>query len=104
MKTTEEARSELVEMLQIAGVPVKPSYRRAEVCAALSISERHFWTLLERYEPDPSTGGPRRPDSLDSYMHRTERRVRFGEIVDFLRRNSTYHRKNALDQRQLSLF
>jgi len=104
MKTSEEAKKELTEMLKLAEVPVKPSYRRGEVCAALAISERHFWTLIERFEPNPDTGEPLRPDSLDSYMYRRERRVRFYELVAFLRRNNTYHRKNALDSKQLSLF
>lgn len=104
MKTCDEARQELKEMLELAGVPVKPSYRRNEVCEILSISPRHFWVLIEQYEPDPRTKAPRRPDSLDSYMHSSERRVRFTELVEFLRRNTTYHRKNAMDPRQLSLF
>jgi hypothetical protein len=104
MKTVEEAKTELKEMLDIANLPVKPSYRRGEVCAVLSISDRHFWDLLERFEPGPD-GAPTRPDALDSYMHRRERRVRFYELVSFLRRNTTYTRRHAYTrQEQLTLF
>ena len=105
MKTAEDARAELIEMLEIAGVPVKPSYRRGEVCDVLSICRRHYWDLVERYEPDPDTGAPLRPDSLDSYMLSRERRVRFDELVEFLRRNNSYARRHAEPrQTQLNLF
>jgi hypothetical protein len=103
MKTVEEAREQLLGMLEVAGVPEKPSYRRHEVCDILSIKRSFFQILLERFEPDPETGEPLRPDSLDSYMHSRERRVRFDELVSYLQRNNTYHRKNAMDHRQLSL-
>lgn len=104
MKTAEEAREELMGLLEIARVPVKASYRRHEVCDIFTISRRTFQTLVDRYEPDQETGEPLRPDSIDSYMHQRERRVRFHELVSYLRRNNTYQRKNAMDPRQLSLF
>lgn len=91
-------------MLTAAGLPVKSSYRRAEVCEVLGCCRRTFWELVDRYEKDPETGGPRRPDSLDSYMFRRERRIPFDELVDYLRRNNTYHRKNAIDTVQMKMF
>ena len=104
MKTEEEARTALLGMLEVAGVREKPSYRRHEVCAILGICRRHFQTMVDRFEPDPGTGRPLRPDCLDSYMLRRERRVRFDELVSYMQRNNTYHRKNALDPQQLTLF
>lgn len=98
------AEERLKEMLEKANLPVKPSYRRGEVCHVLGCSIRTFWYLVERFEADPDTGAPLRPDSLDSYMFRRERRVPFDELVDYLRRNNTYQRKNAVDPRQLMLF
>lgn len=103
-KMPKAAEERLREMLEKAGLPVKSSYRRAEVCAVLGCSERTYWVLIERFERDPETGAPRRPDSLDSYMFRRERRVPFGELTDYLRRNNTYHRRYALDERQMRLF
>lgn len=104
MKSAEEAREELIGMLETAKVPVKGSYRRHEVCGILSICRRTFQTLVDRFEPDHESGEPLRPDSLDSYMLQNERRVQFNELVSYLQRNNTYHRKNAIDPRQLSLF
>ena len=100
----ESAEQRLREMLQSAGVPVRASYRRSEVCAVLGCSERTYWSLVDRFEKDPDTGAPSRPDSLDSYMFKRERRVPFGELADYLRRNNTYQRKHAMDDRQLRMF
>ncbi|MDX9788809.1 MAG: DNA-binding protein [Desulfobacterales bacterium] len=86
-------------MLNKAGLPVRASYRRSEVCAVLGCSTRLFWSLLDRYEKDPETGSPLRPDSLGSYMFGRERRVTFDELEDYLRRNDTFHRKYALNPR-----
>ncbi len=104
MKTEEEAREELQGMLDVARIPAKPSYRRHEVCGILNISRSTFQVLVERFEPDMESGEPLRPDSIDSYMHQRERRVRFHELIAYLRRNNTYQRKNAMDIRQLSLW
>jgi hypothetical protein len=106
MKTEEEAREELQGMLDVAKIPAKPSYRRHEVCGILNISRSTFQALVERFEPRPGGehGEPMRPDSIDSYMHQRERRVRFHELIAYLRRNNTYQRKNAMDIRQLSLW
>ncbi len=96
----------LKEMLTQAGLPVKASYRPGEVCKILGISARTFYRLTERYEKDADTGNPVRPDSLDSYMISTNRRVRYSELVAFLHRNNTYRRQNALHEipGQLDLF
>lgn len=101
MKTTEEAKEELLRMLEIANVPVRANYRRHEVCSILSISRSQFQVLVGRFEPDPDTGEPLRPDCLRSHMHIRERRVPFYELVSYLLRNNTYQRNNALDPRQL---
>ncbi len=84
------------KMLCQSGLPVRASYRPGEVCAILGISPRTFWRLTERYEIDPETGDPRNPNSLDSYLLRRHRRVRYDEILNYLNRNNTYERKNAL--------
>ena len=92
------------EMLSQAGLPVRASYRPGEVCSILGISTRTFWRLTERYEPDPDTGEPVDPNSLDSYLLRSQRRVTYQEIFSYLNRNNTYERRNAPDPRQMLLF
>ncbi|WP_321495615.1 helix-turn-helix domain-containing protein [uncultured Desulfobacter sp.] len=92
------------EMLTLAGLPVRPSYRPGEVCSILGISPRTFWRLTERYEIDSDTGQPAHPDSIDSYLLRSQRRVRYQEIIAYLRRNNTYERRNAPDPGQMLLF
>lgn len=92
------------EMLSQAGLPVRPSYRPGEVCSVLGIAPRTFWRLTERYEIDPDSGQPRDPNSLDSYLLRSHRRVRYNEILSYLNRNNTYERRNAPDPRQMLLF
>ncbi len=42
--------------------------------------------------------------TLDSYMTRGHHRVRYDELVDYLTRNRTWNRQNAVDPRQLGLF
>lgn len=84
--------NDLKEMLAIAGLTQKPSYSPGEVQIILGISEREFHRLVNRYEPDHETGSPRNPCSLDSFMLRRSRRVRFDELVKFLHRNNTYER------------
>ena len=92
------------EMLSHAGLPVRASYRPGEVCSILGISSRTFWRLTERYEKDPETGEPVNPNSIDSYLLRSHRRVRYQELVAYLKRNNTYERRNAPDPRQMLLF
>jgi hypothetical protein len=92
------------EMLAQAGLPVRASYRPGEVCSVIGISPRTFWRLTERYEVDPDTGGPAHPNSIDSYLLRSHRRVRYQEILAYLNRNNTYERRNAADPRQMLLF
>lgn len=89
-------------LLKISGIPEKASYTRAEVCSILGISTRTFWTMTCDYEPS-SDGTPSHPATLDSYMLRGHRRVPFHELADFLTRNRTYDRRNALhpDQKLL---
>lgn len=92
------------EMLSQSGLPVRASYRPGEVCRILGISSMTFWRLTERYEIDPDTKEPRDVNSLDSYLLRTHRRVRYNEILNYLNRNNTYERKTTSDPRQMLLF
>lgn len=96
------AEKKLRGMLEAAGLPVRPSYRRGEVCLILGIDARTFWRMVAHHEP--TEDGQRRPGTLDSYMTRGHHRVRFDELVDYLRRNRTYERQNAADPRQMGLF
>lgn len=89
------AETALREMLQIAGLPVRPSYRRSEVCAVLGVDGRTFWRMVAYHEPGPD--GQRKPGTLESYKTRGHHRVRFAELVDYLRRNCTYERQHGLD-------
>jgi len=100
----EIAEERLIGMLRAADILKKASYAPGEVQAILSVSDRTFWRLVAAYERNPDTGGPICPCSLDSFMLRRSRRVRFDELVEFLRRNNTYERVNAVDPRQLGLF
>ncbi len=102
--TRERAGEMLKKMLLTAGVSIKASYHPGEVCAILAISSRTFLRMTNRYVEDPETGLPMRPDSLKSFTLSTNRRVDYEELVSFLERNNTYHRRNAVDPRQLSLF
>jgi hypothetical protein len=89
-------------MLTAADLPVKPSYCRAEVCRILDINKRTFWRMVAHYEPEET--GNHRPGTLDSYMTRGHHRVRYDELVDYLRRNRAWERANAVDPRQINLF
>lgn len=100
----EVAEERLVGMLRAAGLRKKASYAPGEVQAVLAISDRTFWRLVAAYERDPDSCQPVTPCSLDSFMLRRSRRVRFDELVEFLRRNNTYERVNAVDPRQMGLF
>lgn len=101
---TEISEAKFHEMLSQSGLPVRASYRPGEVCSLLGISPRTFWRLTERYEINPETGSPRDPNSLDSYLLRSHRRVRHDELLSYLNRNNTYERRNAPDPRQMMIF
>jgi len=92
------------EMLTQSSLPIRASYRPGEVCSLLGISPRTFWRLTEHYEIDPATSEPRNPNSLDSYLLQSHRRVRYNEILAYLNRNNTYERRNAPDPRQMLIF
>ncbi len=96
------AEEKLTGMLKAAGIAKKSSYRPGEVQQILGICERTFYNLVSRYEPDPETGKPMNPNSLDSFKL-THHRVRYDELVNFLGRNNTYQRNNA-DPRQMVMF
>lgn len=92
MSGHEKAVSDLEGMLKVAGLSVKPSYHPGEVQTILGVSERAFWSMITGYEVDHESGKIVDPSTLDSFMLRRSRRVRHGELVDFLRRNNTYER------------
>lgn len=97
------SEEKLKGMLQAARLPVKASYCTSEVCRILGIVERTFWRLIAQYERDEQ-GRLARPDCLDSFMLASNRRVPYGELVEFLTRNNSYQRQNAIDPRQMGLF
>ncbi|WP_298434514.1 DNA-binding protein [Geobacter sp.] len=101
--TRETAEKLLREMLAAAGLPVRGSYRPGEVCAILGIGDRTFWSLIQRYERD-ERGALRRPDCLDSFMLSSNRRVTYAELTDYLCRNQTWQRQNAIHPDQMHLF
>lgn len=81
----------LPKMLAVAGLSVKASYNREEVCKILGISTRTFWSMISDFEPGPD-GKPIKPFTLDSFMLHNHRRVPFHELADFICRNRTYTR------------
>lgn len=101
---TSHAEEKLKGMLRAAGLVVKPSYTGAEVQRILQISPRTFWYMLSSYEPNPDSGRPRNPATLDSYMLNRTRRVRYDELASYLERNNTYERNHGPDPNQLELF
>ena len=103
MNQKDQAEEKLRGMLKAAGLPVKASYCTGEVCDILGIHERTFWRLIAKYERD-ERGALRRPDCLDSFTLALNRRVPFSELADFLERNNTYTRQNAVHPDQLALF
>jgi hypothetical protein len=104
MTDREVAEEKLNGMLAAAGLPVKASYVREQVCAILGISARTFYRYVSLHELDPDSSAPMYPWTLDSYMTRGHHRVRYDELVAYLARNRTYERKNAVDPRQLDMF
>ena len=93
MKSAEKT---LNEMLQLAAIPRKPSYRPDEVQKILGISERTFRRMVAAYEPDPLTGELRTPVSLDSFKLCRSRRVTYMELAAYLERNQSWERENTL--------
>lgn len=87
-----QAENTLKASLAALGLPVRGSYPPGEVCAILGIGDRTFWSLVNGFEKDED-GRIRTPDKLDSFILRTNRRVAYLEIVDFIRRNNSYHRR-----------
>ena len=59
----ELAEEKLLGMLKAANLPVRPSYRRAEVCAILGVDKRTFWRMVAHHEPDGSGQRKRLPHS-----------------------------------------
>ncbi|MFZ2631660.1 MAG: DNA-binding protein [Desulfosalsimonadaceae bacterium] len=78
------------EAIRAAGFQVKGSYKPGEVCKILGISDRTFSRMTNSYEPDPETGGPVNPGTLDSFRTLGQKRVLFNELVSYLARNNTY--------------
>ncbi|HEX9080245.1 MAG TPA: DNA-binding protein [Desulfuromonadaceae bacterium] len=103
MTQNEQAEEKLRGMLAAAGVPKRASYRSGEVCAILGIGIATFWRLVNRYERTEGNA-LRCPDCLDSFMLRTERRVSYPELVEYLMRNNSYTRQNAVHPDQMALF
>ena len=97
------AEEKLQQMLAVVGLPKRASYRSGEVQVILAIGQTTFWTLVNRYERDEK-GNLVRPDCLDSFTLRTQRRVGYSELVDFLARNNSYTRQHAVDPKQMVLF
>lgn len=91
-----QAENSLKTALAVLGLPVRGSYPPGEVCMILGISDRTFWYLIEGFERDEN-GRIRTPDKLDSFILRTNRRVTYLELVDFIRRNNSYSRKSGSD-------
>jgi len=104
MDKVSAAEERLLGMLRVAGLPRKPSYHPGEVRDVLGISESTFWRLTAAHEIDPLTGKLRTPACLDSYMTKGNRRVPYDAMVEYLQRNQTYQRQNAVDPRQMDLF
>lgn len=103
MTEHEQAENKLRGMLAAAGLPVRGSYRSGEVCAILGIGEATFWRLINKFERS-ERGELRFPDCLDSFQLRLQRRVSYSELVEFLVRNNSYTRQNAVSPDQLALF
>lgn len=93
---------DLDKMLAAAGIALKASFTRAEVCKILGISTRTFWTMVCLFEPGDGVCH-RHPATLDSFMLRGHRRVPYHEIADFLSRNRTYDRLHKASATQLSI-
>ncbi len=99
-ETNQGKRDECIEqtkkMIQALGLPIMGSYRPGEVCKILGISARTFFRMTNEYEPDPITGKPLKPETLDSFMTVGQKRVPISELADYLVRNNTYEKHHAL--------
>jgi hypothetical protein len=103
MTQKELAEVKLKGMLAAAELPARGSYRSGEVRIILGIGDATFWRLLNRCEKDEA-GALVRPDCLDSFTLKKERRVSYTELVEFLARNNSYTRLNAVDPMQMEMF
>lgn len=103
MTPKEQAEEKLKGMLAAAQLPIRGSYRSGEVCNLLGIGEATFWRLVNKCERD-DRGNLRCPDCLDSFMLSLQRRVHYTELVEFLARNNSYQRQNAIHPDQMALF
>lgn len=103
MTQREQAEEKLKGMLAAAQLPVRGSYRSGEVCCILGIGVATFWRLVNKCERN-ERGNLLVPDCLDSFMLRQQRRVHYSELVEFLARNNSYQRQNAVHPDQMGLF
>jgi len=87
--TPEATRAEKTvrERLKECGLPFRGSYRTAEVCKILEITEPIFYRLTKIYLHG-TAGKPVRPDSLESFRLGTHHRITYIELVSFFHRNS----------------
>lgn len=88
----QKAKEDLLGVLEVLQLPIKGSYSPKETQQIIGICDRTFWRYTREYELNPATGEPRKPATLDSFMLRRSRRVRFEEIVKYFARNNLYER------------
>ncbi len=91
----------LREMLDVAEIPVKPSYNPNEVCRLLGISYNTFRRMC--MDCEVTADGVIKAGTLDSFRVRGERRVRFAELSRYLQENNSYTRETSF-KGQLALF
>jgi len=91
--TKQEAERKLRQLIEVADLPVRPSYTPGEVQTLIGVkSEKTLRRMIVEHEVDPETGQPKKPYTLASITLRNERRITFPDLVDWLLRNSTYER------------
>lgn len=78
--------------LALLNLPVRGSYSNKEVCGILGIGPATFWRLIRAYGRDEN-GRLLRPESLDSIVLSSHRRVNYVELLDFIRRNNGLERE-----------
>lgn len=78
--------------LAALNLPVRGSYSNKEVCDILGIGTATFWRLIRAYGRD-GNGRLLRPESLDSFVLSSHRRVNYVELLDFIRRNNGLERE-----------
>lgn len=96
-----QAEKALKAALAALGLPIRGSYSPGEVCAVLGISSRTFERLIDGFERD-ANGKVKTPTKLESFILRSNHRVTYLELVDFLRRNNVANRKLAAEATQCS--